>query len=301
MESLNLNNLATSLQASSSYANAEKELTNNFRAAALSLTTLYRSSKTASKRAYNAGYSAACHDLLNMIQQGVSTDSDPSREVTIGRIMDYIEARLEAIKAREEEEDEEEERASKAVAGPSAPKPKPSSPTVPSSSPTRRDQPVTAPPTPYTPSLDSGRPYVAPALASPTPSVLPLRPASAQPVPAFSRVPKSRLSINPKDLSSIPLPPAPVAFTFDSPVVTDVTIPPPSEGSPVSMPMKRRRDADGSTPAADATATTGGAGTSRRRTRSWRGDNVQQQQVAAPGDAMEVEEEGPQRKRVARR
>lgn len=31
MESLNLNNLASSLQASSSYANAEKELTNNFR------------------------------------------------------------------------------------------------------------------------------------------------------------------------------------------------------------------------------------------------------------------------------
>ena len=43
-----------------------------------------------------------------MIQQGVSTDADPSREVTIGRIMDYIEARLEAIKTREEEEDEEE-------------------------------------------------------------------------------------------------------------------------------------------------------------------------------------------------
>ena len=43
-----------------------------------------------------------------MIQQGVSTDIDPSREVTIGRIMDYIEARLEAIRAREEEEDEED-------------------------------------------------------------------------------------------------------------------------------------------------------------------------------------------------
>lgn len=95
-------------------------------AAALSLTTLFRSSKTASKRAYNAGYAAACQDLLNMIQQGVSTDADPSREVTIGRIMDYIEARLEAIKAREEEEDEEEERSSKA--GPSTSKPKPPSP-----------------------------------------------------------------------------------------------------------------------------------------------------------------------------
>lgn len=108
-------------------------------AAALSLTTLYRSSKTASKRAYNAGYSAACHDLLSMIQQGVSTDADPSREVTIGRIMDYIEARLDAIKTREEEEDEEEERAAKGVAGPSVPKPKPASPTLGAAAP-RREQ-----------------------------------------------------------------------------------------------------------------------------------------------------------------
>ncbi len=106
----------------------------------MSLTTLYRSSKTASKRAYNAGYASACHDLLNMIQQGVSTEADPSREVTIGRIMDYIEARLEAIKAREEEEDEEEERVTKGVAGPSAPKPKPASPTPASSPGTRREQ-----------------------------------------------------------------------------------------------------------------------------------------------------------------
>ncbi len=72
-----------------------------------------------------------------MIQQGVSTDADPSREVTIGRIMDYIEARLEAIKSREEEEDEEEERAAKGVAG--VAKAKPSSPTAPAP-PARREQ-----------------------------------------------------------------------------------------------------------------------------------------------------------------
>ncbi len=117
-------------------------------AAALSLTTLFRSSKSASKRAYNAGYSAACHDLLNMIQQGVSTDADPSREVTIGRIMDYIEARLEAIRAREEEEDEEEEKERAAKGGPPTtagpttvvkPPAKSSSPTLPAAS-TRQDQ-----------------------------------------------------------------------------------------------------------------------------------------------------------------
>ncbi|TFK88964.1 hypothetical protein K466DRAFT_546175 [Polyporus arcularius HHB13444] len=288
MESLN--NLATSLP-SSRYANAEKELTDNFRAAAMSLTTLYRSSKTASKRAYNAGYASACHDLLNMIQQGVSTEADPSREVTIGRIMDYIEARLEAIKAREEEEDEEEERVTKGVAGPSAPKTKPASPTPASSPVTRREQMVTAPPTPYTPSmLDTSRPYAPPGLASPTPSVLPLRPMSA-PFQSISRASKSRLmpSINPKDLSPVPLPSA----TFDAPAIADVTVhPAPTEPS---MTLKRRRE-DASHSGSEAAAN--GADTSRRRTRSNRGEN---QLSAGQGEAMDVEEEGPQRKRVARR
>lgn len=53
-----------------------------------------------------------------MIQQGVSVGGlDPSGlgsgeggGMTIGRVMDWTEARLEAIKSREEEEDEEEER-----------------------------------------------------------------------------------------------------------------------------------------------------------------------------------------------
>lgn len=95
----------------------------------MSITTLYRSSKRTSKRAYNAGYAAACQDLLLMIQQGVSageTSDVDGGSVTIGRIMDYVEARLEAIKSREEEEDEddekdkERERDRKATAGASA-------------------------------------------------------------------------------------------------------------------------------------------------------------------------------------
>lgn len=49
-----------------------------------------------------------------MIQQGVSTgessDAAAGRGMTIGRIMDYVEARMEAIKARQEEEEEEEDR-----------------------------------------------------------------------------------------------------------------------------------------------------------------------------------------------
>ncbi|TBU40426.1 hypothetical protein BD309DRAFT_967500 [Dichomitus squalens] len=324
MESLNLNNLASSLP-SSSYANAEKELTNNFRAAALSLTTLFRSSKTASKRAYNAGYAAACHDLLNMIQQGVSTDADPSREVTIGRIMDYIEARLEAIRAREEEEDEEEEKERVAKGGP-APVPgpsgttsfkpvaKPSTPTAPSI-PLRRDQQPVAPPTPYTPSTMEGqRPYVAHALASPTPSTLSLRPAFTTAMQSLSRAPlsKSRLSVNPKDLSSLPLPAAPMSFTFQPPAVAEVSINPDSEllsfpAAAASTPLKRRReamsaDSPASANADGATGGSAGTSTSRRRTRSWRGDQAQHQHRADNhGEAMEVEEEGPQRKRVARR
>ncbi|KAM5539544.1 hypothetical protein V8D89_006653 [Ganoderma adspersum] len=324
MESLNLNNLAKSLP-SSSYANAEKELTNNFRAAALSLTTLFRSSKSASKRAYNAGYSAACHDLLNMIQQGVSTDADPSREVTIGRIMDYIEARLEAIRAREEEEDEEEEkeRAAKggppSTAGPSAavkPALKASSPTLPPA-PTRRDQPI-APPTPYTPSnMEAGRAYATPTLSSPTPSVLPLRPLPAQATmqPLARASIKSRLSVNPKDLPS-----APMSFTYDPPAIADVSVSALAssdlEREPhlfsfpavaASTPLKRRREvlsaADGAPNPDGGAATSGAVGTSRRRTRSWRGDQAKQQhqQRVDGGEAMDVEEEGPQRKRVARR
>ncbi|TFK62754.1 hypothetical protein BDN72DRAFT_776736 [Pluteus cervinus] len=117
MESLNLNTLATSLP--SGQQKAEAELLNNFKSAALSITTLYRSSRQASKRAYNAGYASACQDLLTMIQQGVSVSGLSTSEenstiggggMTIGKVMDWTEARLEEIKAREEEEDEDEER-----------------------------------------------------------------------------------------------------------------------------------------------------------------------------------------------
>jgi hypothetical protein len=46
-----------------------------------------------------------------MIQQGVSVGgSGLSDGMTIGRVMDWIEARLDAVKSREEEEEEEEER-----------------------------------------------------------------------------------------------------------------------------------------------------------------------------------------------
>ncbi|ETW79578.1 hypothetical protein HETIRDRAFT_321470, partial [Heterobasidion irregulare TC 32-1] len=98
MESLNLKNLANSLP-TSNLANAETDLLNDFKAAALSITTLYRSSRTTSKKAYNAGYASACQDLLQMIQQAVSDSESEggSGMPTIERVMDWVEARLEAI------------------------------------------------------------------------------------------------------------------------------------------------------------------------------------------------------------
>jgi len=47
-----------------------------------------------------------------MIQQGVSAGGDHAGEnpMSVGRIMDWVEARCGAIKAREEEEDEEEQK-----------------------------------------------------------------------------------------------------------------------------------------------------------------------------------------------
>lgn len=89
----------------------------NLSAAALSITKLYRSSRKTSKRAYNAGYGAACQDLLNFVQQGVSTSGlgtalteASNGGMTIGSVMVWTEARLEAIRATEEEEDEDEEK-----------------------------------------------------------------------------------------------------------------------------------------------------------------------------------------------
>lgn len=47
-----------------------------------------------------------------MIQQGVSAGGNHTGEnpMSVGRIMDWVEARCDAIKAREEEEDEEEQK-----------------------------------------------------------------------------------------------------------------------------------------------------------------------------------------------
>nr|VWO99192.1 2-octaprenylphenol hydroxylase (EC (2-polyprenylphenol 6-hydroxylase) [Ganoderma boninense] len=170
--------------------------------------------------------------------------------------------------------------------------------------------------------MEASRAYVPPSLSSPTPSVLPLRPLSAQSTmqPLARTSLKSRLSVNPKEL-----PPAPMSFTYEPPAIADVSVstlasdPHQEHEHPhlfsfppvaASTPLKRRREAmstsaDGP-PTSDGAAASGAVGTSRRRTRSWRGDQAKQQQQQHQqrvdgAEAMDVEEEGPQRKRVARR
>ena len=67
-----------------------------------------------------------------MIQQGVSAGGDHAGEnpMSVGRIMDWVEARCDAIKAREEEEEEEEQKEKEKDPQPphtqSGPKPPPS-------------------------------------------------------------------------------------------------------------------------------------------------------------------------------
>ncbi|KAH9837547.1 uncharacterized protein C8Q71DRAFT_906563 [Rhodofomes roseus] len=312
MESLNLNNLANSLPPSN-LAKAEMDLTDDFKAAALSLTTLYRSSKRTSKRAYNTGYAAACQDMLVMIQQGVSagdsSDSD-GQGMAIGRIMDYIEARLEAIKSCEEEDDEDEKERERerskpgtSTAAPAKPAPplvaaKPAAVSVPTPTPTpsavsarSRDLAPLAPPTPYTPSTLSANSIAA---SSPSP---------------LQRANKSRLyaiatAKDPSILSASPPP-----FAFDTPA-TAVLSPPTGAldiSTDVSVGSKRRHNVMMLDSPASQTATESGPST-RRRTRSARGaalaSNAQALHIHdqnAGTDAMDIEEDGRERKRVARR
>jgi len=258
--SLNLNTLANSLP-NSNLANAEKDLLNNFKAAALSITTLYRSSRQTSKRAYTTGYVAACQDILLMIQQGVST-GEPGDAVSVGRIMDWLEARLDAVKAREEEEDEEEEAGSsqaaqaRAAAAAAAAKPKP--------------QPVVIPVGLATPN-------------SPPRASLQQLPTTPSPSSSSSRLAAAALQGKRRRDS----PPLPLESHRDNH----------PEPTMISTGAKRRHAVmmmlDPSAPSSEP-GQPQSIQSSRRRTRSTRG--------TTGIDAMETEEDGGrERKRVARR
>lgn len=95
----------------------------SYSAAALALTTLYRSSQQSAKRHYDAGYDsgylAALDDFTSIIQHGVSTSAASASNLnfanehamSIGWVMDWIEARSEVMrsKGRGNGGDEEEE------------------------------------------------------------------------------------------------------------------------------------------------------------------------------------------------
>ncbi|KAF9234553.1 hypothetical protein BU15DRAFT_78910 [Melanogaster broomeanus] len=312
MESLDLNGLAKSLPVSN-FEKAEKELLNNFKAAALSITTLYRSSRHASKRAYNAGYAAACQDLMMMVQQGVSAggiapsnNNSHSGEMTIGRILDWIEARMEAVKSREDEEDEDEEREKEKE------RPRVTPPTTISSRTDVPDDvaPGPAPLTPHSPVLINNvnlpnRPM------SPSPTVTPSRPVVHP--HATQRLTKARLPSSRKDLSDASS--STTSFSLSEnllrvPTIAPITTHPDGD---FSAGAKRRHavmmmlDSASSAAAVDvssgssaASPVSSSSGNARRRTRSQRSAGHLQAQVQS-GDSMDVEEDGPQRKRIARR
>ncbi|KAG1750558.1 uncharacterized protein EDB91DRAFT_696752 [Suillus paluster] len=344
--SLDLNGLAKSLPAAN-FEKAEKDLLNNFKAAALSITTLYRSSRHASKRAYNAGYATACQDLMSMIQQGVSTggvalsgSNNPAGDVmTIGRIMDWIEARMEAVKAREEEEDEDEERErEKERARGSVPASRPdtnkdSTPrdvfhgdatrntvqAAPSSSRLEQRTVVPAPLTPHSP-FTVNTPNVPNRQPSPTPSAMPPVRPSSHPYTG-QRPSKSRPSGTKKD-NSEPFPIGPPITACLTPSENLFRMSPVTASSVTGEPAfsdytagAKRRHAvmmmlDSTTSGATESSSQGSSvsssltsasGNTRRRTRSSRTSVLGTQPQNTLGDAMDVEDEGRERKRVARR
>ncbi|ESK85677.1 hypothetical protein Moror_9921 [Moniliophthora roreri MCA 2997] len=324
--SLNLNTLATSLP--TPYQNAETELVNNFKAAALSITTLFRSSRHASKRAYNAGYAAACNDLLMMIQQGVSVGgidtpgsgaSAESDGMTIGKVMDWIEARMEAIKAREEEEDEEEERekerergrSTTGSAAPPAPKPDvkvAKAPAAPSASiRTSREQNSTFQTTSLPASRQQAGTSSQPSSPSPPPAALrqnqrttkqraTAKADSNQLTPPALEFPSHHQSLN---FTTPEMPSPPMTMS-----IADVAAGTKRRHAVMMMLDSPSSVSGGSSASSPASGPASAAGF-RRRTRSSRsnGNHIQNQNLSLghQPEAMDVEEDGRERKRVARR
>lgn len=283
-----------------------------------------------------------------MIQQGVSvggtagTASPNSQslggsggnEMTIGKVMDWIEARLEAIKSREEEEDEDEEKErtknNAYSATPSAPRQTAVKPPPPetmvsatrakvqvrvaenwldpvTNSRLKQPQPVTLPLTPNSPTqLHS----YAPSTSSPSSPSPPTTPSiTHRPVHQLPKSSKSRVAFPNASSSDLHrLPPAASAVPATG-----------EEAFGLGAGAKRRHAVmmmlDSAAPPVDlssisADTSSGNVGTSmtigsgsishaggRRRTRSTRAYTHGQQ----PSEAMDVEEDGRERKRVARR
>ncbi|KAJ8522224.1 hypothetical protein ONZ45_g1127 [Pleurotus djamor] len=295
MEStLNLNTLASSLP--TAYQNAEKELMSDFKAAALSITTFYRSSRNASKRAYNAGYAAACQDLLTMIQQGVSVGGintsgsvGTDDAMSIGKVMDWIEARLEAIKSREEEEAEDEEKEKERDrAARSSPPTTATVPTAPKSA--TIIQPFSEPTAPSSSAPTSPSPPPPSTARSMHPPQTPLKTSKHRARDVSEVTFQGERMPFPPPAAIEPIPLVGSKRRHHMMVMLDPA-PSPISSSPASSTM--------SPPVHSASVSLN----TRRRTRSSRSLATlhQHHNVVPPPEAMDVEEEGRDRKRVARR
>ncbi|WWC67766.1 uncharacterized protein I206_101678 [Kwoniella pini CBS 10737] len=86
-------------------ADAERDMGDKFRAAALSITNLYKSSLGYTKQAYNVGYSGALADVLSTVQSSIGAGQNA--EQTLSRLMDWADARQAAISAFAAEETDE--------------------------------------------------------------------------------------------------------------------------------------------------------------------------------------------------
>lgn len=271
---------------------------------------------------------------MMMIQQGVSVggiapstlDNPLSGEMSIGRILDWIEARMDAIKAREEEEDEDEEREKERDRTRGAPQisrtdpnkdinnasvSSSSHPTTSSSKPSD----LTSAPAPLTPHSLTNSNLTHPTTPSPT---IPTRSISLLQRPIKSRPSSARKDIS-TDIPSMPCLPTPLASTENvprTPVLPSMHPPFPSTSQgDIAAGTKRRHTVmmmldsavpptvvDVSSSSAGANAVSSTQGNPRRRTRSQRSaHHAQGQAHATTTDSMDVEEDGRERKRVARR
>ncbi|KAG8906506.1 hypothetical protein FRB99_006726 [Tulasnella sp. 403] len=332
-------------------AQADRVLLDNFKAAALSITTLYKSSLKHSKRSYNAGYAACLLDVLHFIQAGVSAEGRMAElgghdgsgalglnlnfdvdgdGMTIGRVMDWVENRLETIRSEEEEGegggDEEEDKARSAkkkapIASTVASRPKVTSAAPPVTRPTEPQ--ATAP---ASVSLSGNATNHQP------------QPPSFSPAPPQTRVQSGALTRSRSKPEKVPRLPLGLSSANGPPTLTGSSTSRPdsagifSPGVEVDFPSfaseppapllgtKRRHAAIVSelvpSPSASANGTVSagsgsptnsarqvinhGSGPARRRTRG-NGSNATRPAVTVDADIMEVEEQEPARKRVARR
>ncbi|KAG8769892.1 hypothetical protein FRC12_004664 [Ceratobasidium sp. 428] len=73
---------------------SERDMSNDFKAAAQSLAAFYKSSKQTVKHAHDAGYAACLQDMLQFIQTGLSTASSEHDVMGVARVMDWVEGQL---------------------------------------------------------------------------------------------------------------------------------------------------------------------------------------------------------------